>query len=166
MKIKKLYLISALLVIALSACQSSDTSTNAQPDMPTIGDPETLVYSVPHEEIANYKSQTACDHPYFPMRIGSTWKYIDDDENTVTWSVTEITGDLESARAVVEVTSVVEGQTFTNNVIWDCDKNGIFAAEWEPIPTVAPEDMAYAYTIRWDGILLPPPEYMFLVQFT
>jgi hypothetical protein len=131
-------------------------------DLPPIGDPEKLVYPVPYEEIANYQSQTACDHPYFPMRIGSTWEYIDDDENTVTWSVTDITGDLESARAFVEVISVVEGQTSRNTVKWICHTNGIFAAEWEPVPTILPDDISYVYTIRWDGALLPPPEYMFL----
>jgi hypothetical protein len=162
MKIKMVYLISALLVIALSACQPNGTSAGSQQDFPPVDDPETLEYSVPYEEIANYNSQTACDHPYFPMRIGSVWKYVDDDGNTLTWNVIEVTGDLASAFAVVEVTSVVEEQTSSSTAKWNCDADGIFAAEWEPIPTVASDDIMYVYTYRWDGILLPPPEHMFV----
>ena len=162
MRIKMLYLISALLVITLTTCQPTDTTTNSKPGMPTIDDPEALEYSVPYEEIANFNSQTACDHPYFPMRIGSVWKYVDDDGNTLTWNVTQISGDLKSAYAVVEVESVVEGQTSSNTAKWYCDEDGIFAAEWEPIPTVVSDGTTYVYTYRWGGILLPPPEQIFV----
>jgi hypothetical protein len=162
MKIKMVYLISALLVIALSACQPNGTSAGSQQDFPPVDDPETLEYSVPYEEITNYNSQTACDHPYFPMRIGSMWKYVDDGGNTLTWNVIEVTGDLGSANAVVEVTTVVEGQTSSKTAEWNCDADGIFAAEWAPIPTVIPDDLLYSYTFRWDGILLPPPENLFV----
>jgi hypothetical protein len=162
MKKNKNYLLSlALFVIVLSACQPANASADSQQDLPVNGDFEALEYSVPYMEIMNYKSRTACDHPYLPVRVGSAWVYADDEGNSLEWNVTQIYGDLGSACALVEVTSVVEGQTSTNTAKWYCDSDGIFAAEWEPIPTVAP-DIMYAYTIRWDGILLPPAEYLFV----
>ncbi len=44
--------------------------------------------------------QSACDHPYFPLRKGATWTYRDrSDGSTVRWEVTDVTGDLQLATA-------------------------------------------------------------------
>src|SRR3990172_4288786 len=37
----------------------------------------------------NYASQTACDHPYFPLRPGNTWTYQSQD-STTTWTVNTV----------------------------------------------------------------------------
>jgi hypothetical protein len=75
----------------------------------------------PEADSLGYESQTACDHPYFPLREGVHWDY-SYDGTPATWDVTSITGDLTSATATVAV--AVEGLTITYT--WDCDTDGIF----------------------------------------
>ncbi|MBI3241065.1 MAG: FecR domain-containing protein [Chloroflexi bacterium] len=64
--------------------------------------------------------QTACDHPYFPIRAGATWTYSTPD-GPMTWSVSEVTGDTTSAAAVVNI-NLSAGQITYH---WQCDANGL-----------------------------------------
>lgn len=59
--------------------------------------------------------QTACDHPYLPMRPGASWTYQTPD-GLVTWAITSVTGDAQSATAVM--TFSAEGVTGSYN--WTC----------------------------------------------
>lgn len=63
-------------------------------------------------------AQSACDHPYFPMRAGSTWSY-SDGANTLTWEVVEVQGDLERATAQMRATI----GDVTIDYTWDCAAN-------------------------------------------
>ena len=47
--------------------------------------------------------QSACDHPYLPLRTGSTWTY-NEGEDTLIWEVTDVQGDLNNATAVLKIT--------------------------------------------------------------
>jgi hypothetical protein len=48
-------------------------------------------------------AQSACDHPYFPMRAGSTWTF-SVGEDTMMWEITGIVGDMEEATAELRTT--------------------------------------------------------------
>jgi hypothetical protein len=67
-----------------------------------------------------FTGQTACDHPYFPIRPGATWTY-SGTSGAQTWTVASVTGDQTSAVAVVQIT--VQDATITYN--WLCDAQGI-----------------------------------------
>jgi hypothetical protein len=64
--------------------------------------------------------QTACDHPYFPMRTGATWTF-STNNGPVTWSISSVSGDQTAAEAVMAFTS---GQA-TGNYNWQCGPAGI-----------------------------------------
>lgn len=63
--------------------------------------------------------QTACDHPYFPMRPGATWTY-DTPNGQNVWTVTSVTGDAQSANAVMTFTALDVQVTYN----WACTAEG------------------------------------------
>jgi hypothetical protein len=52
--------------------------------------------------LSSTSSQTACDHPYLPLRKGATWTYVSDGE-TLIWEVIDVQGDLNNATAVLRI---------------------------------------------------------------
>jgi hypothetical protein len=76
---------------------------------------------VPMGDALAYESQTACDHPYFPLRTGAHWDY-SYDGTPASWDVTSISGDLVSATATV----VVQIDPVTITYTWDCGTDGVF----------------------------------------
>jgi hypothetical protein len=69
--------------------------------------------------VATYVSQTACDHPYFPLRPGASWTYTSGSgERTLT--VSAVTGGTEAATATVvrEDGEAVE---------WHCTAEGVWS---------------------------------------
>ena len=48
--------------------------------------------------------QTACDHPYLPLRTGASWTYASNDGTLYLYTVTSVTGDTTTARAQMSVT--------------------------------------------------------------
>jgi hypothetical protein len=60
-------------------------------------------------------AQSACDHPYFPMRVGSSWTY-SDGENTLLWEITDIQGDMDQATAGLRATI----DDIVIDYVWDC----------------------------------------------
>ncbi|MBM4425365.1 MAG: hypothetical protein FJ030_18635 [Chloroflexi bacterium] len=69
---------------------------------------------------SSYPSQTACEHPYFPLRQGATWAYSVDGFQ-YTWVVNGVSGDLNSATA--EVSMVFDSGAV--NYIWTCTPEGV-----------------------------------------
>ena len=65
--------------------------------------------------LASGPSQTACDHPYLPMRLGSTWTY-DNDGEILNWEVIDVQGDQNNATAVLRITS----GDITLDTNWTC----------------------------------------------
>jgi hypothetical protein len=53
------------------------------------------------EPVAGYPAQSACDHPYYPIRQGAVWTYATGDK-TFTTTVTEVIGDKTEALATLE----------------------------------------------------------------
>ncbi len=48
--------------------------------------------------------QSACDHPYFPMREGATWVYYDEgDVYYYHWDIESVSGDAKNATAIMKV---------------------------------------------------------------
>jgi hypothetical protein len=65
-------------------------------------------------------AQTACDHPYFPLRMGTTWTMSGGDGEPITWEVVDVAGDLEAATAELVMRSA--GLEF--NYTFDCTAGG------------------------------------------
>ena len=75
----------------------------------------------PPAVVAGYESQTACDHPYFPLRQGAQWNY-SYDGTPATWNVVAVSGDRTAATATVVMTFESGSITYK----WDCGADGIF----------------------------------------
>lgn len=73
--------------------------------------------------VGPYVGQTACDHPYFPMRPGATWTYhfvSPEYSGNYTMVVDSVTGDAETAEAKVTMTF----DTLVFNYTWTCTRTG------------------------------------------
>jgi hypothetical protein len=100
-----------------------------------------------------YVSQTACDHPYFPLREGAHWDY-SYDGIPATWDVTSVTGDLEAATATVVIETEGVGITYT----WDCGADGIFYYQSGVFDISELGGSFEAQLTSHTGSPLPPPE--------
>ncbi|HLB46579.1 MAG TPA: hypothetical protein VJL59_06100 [Anaerolineales bacterium] len=69
---------------------------------------------------ATYQSQTACDHPYLPLRAGATWTYAGDGFG-YTWTVDSVSGDLNSATASMTYSFESGSMTYS----WYCTSEGV-----------------------------------------
>ena len=65
--------------------------------------------------VASGPSETACDHPYLPLRLGATWTF-DNDGEILTWEVIEVQGDEDNAMAILRI-SVSD---ITLDSTWSC----------------------------------------------
>jgi hypothetical protein len=64
--------------------------------------------------------ETACDHPYFPMRLGATWAFAT-DSGPFTWTISGVTGDQTDATAAMDYKS----DKFSGTYNWHCTADGI-----------------------------------------
>lgn len=64
--------------------------------------------------------QTACDHPYFPIRPGSSWAF-SGDGFSYSLTVESVSGDMQSATADVASSFDVGGAT----IEWTCGAGGV-----------------------------------------
>jgi hypothetical protein len=76
-------------------------------------------------DAAGYAAQTACDHPYFPLRQGATWTYSADYGN-YTWTVVEVSGDLQNATATMRL----EMTELSIDYHWTCDTEGLVSYDY------------------------------------
>lgn len=103
--------------------------------------------------LADYQPQTACDHPYFPLRPGATWTYASSSVYTYTQTVAAVEGDLEQARATV----VVATPWLRITQQWECRPEGIalVSADYERLePTATPYASLYGDLVS--GLKLIP----------
>jgi hypothetical protein len=63
--------------------------------------------------------QTACDHPYLPLRAGASWTYAGSD--AYSWTVDSVSGDQQSATA--HMTMNISNGSFAMD--WNCSPDGI-----------------------------------------
>jgi Zn-dependent metalloprotease len=98
----------------------------------------------------------ACDHPYLPVRPGSTWSYADGEGNTSQYTVREVIGDENFARA--DVDAILIGPEFYLNMTlkWTCDRDGI-RAPLTALSGIPGEVNALVYGEE-EGVLLPNVE--------
>jgi hypothetical protein len=107
----------------------------------------------PEVVAGGYDSQTACDHPYFPLREGAHWDY-SYDGTPATWDVTSVTGDLSAAPATV----VIETEGITITYTWACGADGIFYYQAGVFDFSELGGSFAAELSSQSGSPLPPPE--------
>jgi hypothetical protein len=96
--------------------------------------------------------QTACDHPYFPIRPGASWVY-SSDSGTQTWSVTSVSGDQGSATATIEM--AFQGGTVTNT--WNCGGDGVVSFDFGTMGLPISGFSTDITITSNSGTILPPP---------
>ncbi|GAG81401.1 unnamed protein product, partial [marine sediment metagenome] len=118
---------------------------------PTDEDGEETVTPEPNETMVN-----ACDHPYMPIRPGSTWSYMDNEGQSLDYIVREVTGDENYAEAIVDAVIVSPELTVTLTHTWTCDQEGIRA----PLTSITGIPSGVEATVfgEEEGVLLPVVE--------
>jgi len=69
-----------------------------------------------------YEAQTACDHPYFPLRQGATWSF-SSEGYSYSWTVSAVSGDLNNATA----TFVMAFEGGSTSFEWTCSSDGVYS---------------------------------------
>lgn len=95
-------------------------------------------------------AETACDHPYFPLRSGSSWTY-STTEGTSTWSVGSAAGTADSAQATMSI--VVPEITMTTH--WDCTSEGIISYDFGNISVAEMGEVVTMDVTDSSGVFLP-----------
>lgn len=110
--------------------------------------------------------QTACDHPYFPLRAGATWHFVDEaNRTTIQWTVTEVNGNEDDADATMNVRVDVptSAQPIFFNYYWRCSASqGLTSFEYVAMGT-STGDGNFSMTMNkydGDGVLFPPVDLM------
>jgi hypothetical protein len=103
--------------------------------------------------------QTACDHPYFPMRSGASWTYTT-SSGTMTWSISSVTGDTSSAAAVMnaDISTSSGGVTITYN--WQCDAGGLNSYDFGQLSTSQFGQIASYELADNSGAFFPPADVL------
>jgi hypothetical protein len=101
---------------------------------------ETPEASVTPEPGSDYPSQTACDHPYLPLRPGATWTYTSSDGYGYAWVVNGVSGDLSNATASV----TFNFDTGSISYEWLCSPEGIL---YDTSASISVEGATFNYTI-------------------
>jgi hypothetical protein len=96
--------------------------------------------------------QTACDHPYFPIRPGASWVY-SGDAGTQTWSVTSVSGDQSNATATMEM--AFQGGTVTYT--WSCGGDGVVSFDFGTMGLPTSGFTSDITITSNSGTILPPP---------
>jgi hypothetical protein len=136
---------------APTATATASPTATATPTPAVVGTPD---------PVGDYRAQSACDHPYFPLREGATWTYLmlsEGEAYTWHWTVTQVTGDLREASAIVEANFDDE---FHVTYHWECTEEGVFSFDYGSIGFEAfdLEGISFSFdVVDTDGVMLPPP---------
>lgn len=122
---------------------------------------------------SNTGQSTACDHPYFPMRVGSTWVFFEEEESYYHhWEVVSVDGDEQNATAVMtahigefsELTEEAKAQMIRIEYNWVCTANeGIVSFDLATLEVPQMEDAGLEMTLTFvdgEGVMLPPANKM------
>jgi len=96
------------------------------------------------------QSETACDHPYFPLRSGSSWTYAT-TEGAVTWSTGSVGGTADSAEATMTIS--IPELTMTAN--WNCTSEGIVSYDFGTISIAEMGEIVSMDVTDTSGVFLP-----------
>jgi hypothetical protein len=101
-----------------------------------------------------YQAQTACDHPYWPLRPGASWTYAF-SEGTYTWSVTDVSGDLDHATATMHLAMA----ELAIDYHWTCTRAGLVSYDFGNI-SLPTEGGTFNFTVTSEegAWLLPADE--------
>jgi len=101
-------------------------------------------------------AQSACDHPYFPMRVGSTWTF-SDGTTMMVWEIYAVQGDMDNATANMRNTI----DNITIEYEWTCSaKDGLSSFDFA---TLGIEDLGTQVTMDnmiLEGTFLLPADQM------
>lgn len=123
------------------------------------------------DQSQNSGSQTACDHPYFPMRAGASWVYEDLKESKYfIWEVDRVDGDLENATAIMHIyitdtdnpTEEQKKAATTIEYNWQCSaKEGIVSFDMAKLNLSTSQAEGLQFTLDnvvGEGVLIPPAD--------
>jgi hypothetical protein len=102
-------------------------------------------------------AQSACDHPYFPLRTGTTWTMSSGEGEPLTWGVVSVDGDLELATAEMKMSSGGLELFYT----WECSSDGGLVSYGfgnQGISALGPE--VNIEVSDGSGMFLPAPELL------
>lgn len=68
--------------------------------------------------------QSACDHPFWPLREGARWVFAGEDGASFTWEILSVTGDMDSAEATMQMSTGAEAEDVTFTYTWECGVDG------------------------------------------
>ncbi|MFQ3662240.1 MAG: hypothetical protein SNJ69_07580 [Chloroflexaceae bacterium] len=115
--------------------------------------------------VASAEPQTACDHPYLPLRPGATWTYRERAQRyTVRWTVTDVEGDRQTATArmesLVEVPDPSMGEDVRLEYTWRCSaEEGIVSFDYVSLTNANRGSTEFRFEIvenEGEGVMLPP----------
>jgi len=142
--------------------ESSDSTSTDEPMQPNQS-----------RSSSNTGQSTACDHPYFPMRLGSSWVYFEAGESYYHhWEVISVDGDQQNATAVMtanigefsELTEEAKAQMVQIEYNWVCTaEEGTASFDLATLEVPQMEDAGLEMTMTFvdgDGVMLPPPDKM------
>ncbi len=139
--------------VAVAPQAQLDQAEVDEPAGAEVPDEPTAPADEPPDFAAAYESQTACDHPYFPLRQGAQWNY-SYDGMPANWNVIAVSGDRTAATATVVMT--FENGSLTYN--WDCGADGIFNYQTGVLDFSAVDGNVQIELTSRSGSPLPPPE--------
>jgi hypothetical protein len=100
-------------------------------------------------------AQSACDHPYFPLREGYAFTMSSADGEDMRWEVISVEGDMDQATAEMEMTFADFQFTYT----WDCSASGGLVSYDFSNPSLSAIDPgAEIIVTAGSGSFLPPVE--------
>lgn len=200
MKRKRLIIIFLFLGLTLIACNLANTITENLIDEDTVSETIENLMETPTEEVveptsevlaepteqpavamdtsnemssASSRQQSACDHPYFPMREGATWVYQDvSSGDYYHWQVDSVSGDLQNAEAVMTVyindfsepTDEQKQAGIQIEYNWVCSAtDGIVSFDLATLSIPEFEDQSFSFTLEnivGEGVMIPPAEQL------
>jgi hypothetical protein len=113
------------------------------------------VTEVTTESPTTAAAESACDHPYFPLRTGSSWTYAMPD-GTMTWSVGGASGSNDSAEATMEVAL----SDVSMAVHWSCSSAGIVSYDFGNLSVASLGEVASMEVVDSSGAWLPAPDLL------
>lgn len=112
-------------------------------------------FEEPADVSVTHDAETACDHPYLPLRSGASWTFAA-TEGTLTWSISSAGGSTDSASAVMDV-AFPAGSMTTH---WTCTPAGIVSYDFGSISAGGIGALVAMDVTETSGVWLPPAELL------
>jgi hypothetical protein len=140
------------LLQILSAIQATVDDPSALPVAEAIATARAALPTTPATAV--HVSQTACDHPYFPLRLGATWHYRSSLGLEFDWTVTEVAGD--QSRATATVLNSIHDPPY--QLHFECGPEGIISYNVDYIVNDDSDQPAVFTVQETSGVWLPPAQ--------